>query len=220
MNDITKNEYLQRKQQESGIDRPELPWDDSTGHHIRILDNVFGYDICDRCMDIFDELEDQGLTHNRREHGATHLQRADTSIFYTEMDPMINSGMQEIGEYIKTDIIPSWNIKYPLLDGGLYQGMYNAAMKMQKTRPSEGYHNWHCEAGSGVYDRTSVLAWMIYLNDVEEGGETEFLYQGIRMSPVKGRFICWPAGWTHVHRGNPPLKETKYAITGWINYIV
>ena len=81
MNDITKNEHLQRLQQESGIDRPELPWDDSTGHHIRILDNVFGYDICDRCMDIFDELEDQGLTHNRREHGATHLQRADTSIF-------------------------------------------------------------------------------------------------------------------------------------------
>ena len=61
---------------------------------------------------------------------------------------------------------------------------------------------------------------LIYLNDIEDGGETEFLYQGVRVPPVKGRLIVWPAGFTHVHRGNPPLKETKYAITGWINYVM
>ena len=60
---------------------------------------------------------------------------------------------------------------------------------------------------------------MVYLNDVEEGGETEFLYQSVRVPPVQGRFICWPAGWTHIHRGNPPLKGVKYALTGWINFI-
>ena len=35
---------------------------------------------------------------------------------------------------------------------------------------------------------------MIYLNDIEDGGETEFLYQGVRVPPVKGRLIVWLMG--------------------------
>ena len=30
-----------------------------------------------------------------------------------------------------------------------------------------------------------TLAWMVYLNDVEEGGETEFLYQELKLKPSK-----------------------------------
>ena len=200
--------------------RQELPWDDSLGDHIRILDNVLDHSICDGCIDIFDDLEYRGLCHTRRESGKHYGQMSDTSLYWTEMDAMIHRPMQEIGDWVNNEIIESWQIKYPIVDSGQYSGLYNAQTKMQKTRPGEGYHNWHFEGGSTPYDRTSILAWMVYLNDVEEGGETEFLYQGIRVSPVKGRFVCWPAGWTHVHRGNPPLKQTKYAITGWINYIV
>ena len=30
----------------------------------------------------------------------------------------------------------------------------------------------------------SICAWGLFLNDVEEGGELEFLYQSIRVQPV------------------------------------
>ncbi len=199
--------------------RVELPWDDSYGDHIRILDGIIGDDVCDECIRIFDEHEEHGLTHTRRDYGAHLAQRSDTSIFITEMDTMTNGAIRDIGDWIHNDVIESWQIRYPVIDSGVYSGLYNAQMKMQKTRPSEGYHNWHFEGGSSAYDRTSILAYMVYLNDIEDGGETEFLYQGVRVSPVKGRFVCWPAGFTHVHRGNPPLQDTKYAITGWINYL-
>jgi len=54
-----------------------------------------------------------------------------------------------------------------------------------------------------------------YLNDDFEGGETEFLYQGVRVKPEKGKTVIFPASYTHVHRGNPPIGGTKYIATTW-----
>jgi len=89
---------------------------------------------------------------------------------------------------------------------------------IQRTKPTEGYHAWHCEdAGYGVGKR--VLAYMLYLNDDFDGGETEWLYQKRREAPTEGRMVIWPAGWTHVHRGLPPLNGEKYIVTGWVSTI-
>ena len=63
-----------------------------------------------------------------------------------------------------------------------------------------------------------LLLVMGYLNDVEEGGETEFLYQSKRVKSKKGRIVICPSGFTHTHRGNPPLKGNKYMINGWIEF--
>lgn len=86
--------------------------------------------------------------------------------------------------------------------------------------PNGGFHAWH-------YERTSIrapigfrhLVFMTYLNTVTEGGETEFLYQNVKIKPERGLTLIWPSEWTHVHRG---LKstQTKYIITGWISHIV
>jgi hypothetical protein len=57
---------------------------------------------------------------------------------------------------------------------------------------------------------------MVYLNDVDEGGETEFLYQQVKIKPKRGTVVIWPGGFTHLHRGNPPLKN-KYIATGWLS---
>lgn len=89
--------------------------------------------------------------------------------------------------------------------------------KLQKTAPGGGYHVWHCER-NGMLGAARAFAFMVYLNDVEEGGETEFLYQKMRVTPRKGTVVIWPSDWTHTHRGNPPLSGDKYIYTGWIEY--
>ena len=91
-------------------------------------------------------------------------------------------------------------------------------VKIQKTLKTEGYHIWHVEHAKGNDCDKRVLAYTIYLNTVEEGGETEFLYQSQRVKPVKGRIVIWPAGFPYVHRGNPPLSGEKYIVTSWISY--
>jgi len=91
------------------------------------------------------------------------------------------------------------------------------SMKIQKTLPGEGYHIWHFES-DGLERCSRVAAWSLYLNAVDEGGETEFLYQSIRIPATIGTLAIWPATYTHVHRGNPPLSGEKYLLTGWIEW--
>ena len=99
--------------------------------------------------------------------------------------------------------------------------------KIQKTTPKQGYHVWHIEDMSLIPDDmegfqlyeflTRFGVYTVYLNDVEEGGETEFLMQSLRISPKKGTLCLFPSSYTHLHRGNPPLKGNKYICTGWLH---
>ena len=90
------------------------------------------------------------------------------------------------------------------------------AMKIQKTLATEGYHVWHIEHGKGYENEPRAFVFSIYLNDVEEGGETEFLHFSKRTKPKTGRIVIWPAGFPYLHRGNPPLSCEKYILTSWM----
>lgn len=92
-------------------------------------------------------------------------------------------------------------------------------IKLQMTPPKGGYHVWHCEQDARQHsDR--VLAWTLYLNDIPDGeGETEFLWQGLRVKPKAGRLCIFPAAFTHSHRGNPVYSCDKYIATGWFTFV-
>jgi hypothetical protein len=77
-----------------------------------------------------------------------------------------------------------------------------------------GFHKWHYEnAALMTANRRFVV--QAYLNTINEGGETEFLYQNKRIKAVQGTIIIFPAAYTHVHRGNPPIGQDKYILTTW-----
>ena len=86
---------------------------------------------------------------------------------------------------------------------------------IQRTRPGEYYH-WHVDGGSHAFAlRQLVAVW--YLNDVPgPGGETEFLYQGVRVRPEEGKLLLFPPFWTHEHRGVTLQAGVKYIATTWV----
>jgi len=87
--------------------------------------------------------------------------------------------------------------------------------KLQKTPIKGGYHVWHCEQSS-LTNASRSLVWMIYLNNIPDGeGETEFIFQGLRIKPTVGTVVFFPASFTHTHRGNPVYTKEKYIATGW-----
>jgi hypothetical protein len=82
-----------------------------------------------------------------------------------------------------------------------------------------GYPYWHSEnyPQQGSVDALHRnLLFMFYLNDVEDGGETEFYYQNKKIKPKAGRMVIAPSGFTHTHRGNIPESNDKYILTSWV----
>jgi hypothetical protein len=146
-------------------------------------------------------------------HPPSLNERQDEVIFINSASPQYPADLCEhywkclkqcCEEYMKNYIID--------MEGGLHSWTF----KVHKVKEKQGYHSWHNENCSYEY-RDRLLAFMTYLQAPSEGGETEFLLQSKRIDPVVGRTLIWPAGFTHKHRGNPPLKGEKIYITGWFN---
>lgn len=91
---------------------------------------------------------------------------------------------------------------------------------IQHYTPKQGYHAWHTERSSADSMMSKRhIAFLTYLNDVEDGGETEFYHQDIKIKPQKGLTVFFPADWTHTHRGITSNTQEKYIITGWYSFI-
>jgi hypothetical protein len=105
----------------------------------------------------------------------------------------------------------------------LMRMMYRCApVNLQKyVQGSGGYHHWHSE----IYPQNAscetlhrALLFQYYLNDVADGGETEFFYQQRKVEARAGRLIIAPAGFTHSHKGHVSHSGDKYIATAWIMF--
>ena len=94
----------------------------------------------------------------------------------------------------------------------------NEPVNIQYYKPYEGFRGVHCERSGFKSTIGRHLAFQTYLNTVQDGGETEFIYQQYKCKAVKGKTLIWPVDWTHSHRGIISPTEDKYIITGWYTF--
>jgi len=190
---------------------------------IEIYDNGFPERLCNDLIHWFNLCSEKGFTHHNTPLGSVESPppvsiRSDESIAI----PCDYVSSRSLPDQICQAVFQDLNVcyseyakKYDMVNMHLGQVFF----KIHKVKPGQGYHVWHCENTHTPPSLTRVLAWMSYLKVPEEGGETEFLYQSKRIDPIVGRTLIWPAYFTHMHRGNPPLKGEKYYITGWFETI-
>jgi len=88
---------------------------------------------------------------------------------------------------------------------------------IQRYLPGGHFANLHSERTS-LQNLHRLFAWMTYLNDVDDGGTTDFDYFDIKVKPEKGKTLIWPAEWTHAHTGSILKSGKKYIITGWMHF--
>ena len=185
---------------------------------IDVYENVLSVDQCNQVIEDFNRLSDQGFASNHMNEDRSQIN--DNRIGYSQMLLSLFKD-EDRGDIIHTvgNTLNEYTQKYQ-------EGMFSPETEtltvvegilVQKTRPTEGYHVWHAER-QDVPSSTRAFSWILYLNDVEEGGETEFLYYSKRVKPKTGSLLVFPAGYTHCHRGNPPLTGDKFIMTGWNRY--
>ena len=112
-------------------------------------------------------------------------------------------------------ILEKYIQKYNYLDG-VPKFNINEDYMIQTYPKGGGFKSWHAESCTPIMCKR-LLVFMTYLNDVPDGG-TMFRDQDIIIPAKKGLTLIWPAGFTHVHKGQITDKHEKQIVTGWYSF--
>jgi hypothetical protein len=86
---------------------------------------------------------------------------------------------------------------------------------IERVDPGQGF-GWHVDNTPATWQR--VVAGLLYLRTIDEGGTTEFADQAVNVRPETGKIVLFPPYWTHFHRGVSPVAETKYVMGYFWSY--
>ena len=174
--------------------------------------------VCDRFIEYFNKNKGEqrkGITYTGKQI-INPLNKDSTDISLNIVDDVNKCDV--VKDYEKELLIASdkYIKDFPMVNSNSGWGI-TENFNLQKYNPGQGFHVWHCERAQTNSDR--MLVFMTYLNDVTDGGETEFFFQKYKIQPRKGLTLLWPTDWTYTHRGNVSMSQEKYIATGWFSYV-
>ena len=176
--------------------------------------NIENENLCNEIINFFDKneiLQKKGLTGS----GLDQIKKKTTDITVKPSDlkdykyKCFNNYIDELYKCF-IDYQHQWPfIKNFVVDIGQFN--------VQKYSKGDHFSLIHTER-SGLQTTNRLFAWMTYLNNVEDGGTTDFSHYDIKIKPEIGKTLIWPAEWTHAHSGKILNSGKKYIITGWMNF--
>ena len=175
--------------------------------------------ICNNIVDYFNKKKKENLTYKGEVHnyGTVRIAKEVKDSEELEIHPHNSeTPFKEYRDYLQKSL-EKYLEKYTMLNKVSHFNI-TVGYNIQYYKKGGGFKLYHCERGA-LEHCSRQLVFMTYLNDIEEGGGTEFYYQKIITPAKKGLTLLWPTDWTHTHRGQVSNTEEKYIITGWFNYV-
>ena len=189
---------------------------------IEVYKNTLSDKSCDFVIECFEKYKE--YTHVGRVARGEHLDVKDSlDLNLLKLGKLLPEFLlDEFKEGLKKSI-EKYITKYKLLDDILEMDMWKefaiypyGILAKRYTKGKGGFHKWHQDWGPKNDHAYRYLVCMYYLNDVEEGGETGFYHQNIKVKPTKGSLVIFPAYFTHLHKGHVPISSDKYIINFWL----
>ena len=171
-------------------------------HKINELNNfIAGWYIAPQvCKDLIDFFE----TSENKQKGKTGSGVDITKKVSTDLVIDVNRKDKPILNYYREleKVLAEYTKTYPLAQQMHRSFGLTEEWNIQKYNPKEGYFAKHFERnGSNFFNMARHLVFMTYLNDVNDGGETEFVLQKLKVKPETGLTLIWGSDWTFTHRG-------------------
>ncbi len=174
--------------------------------------DVLSKETCQQIIDMFEESEQHegeiiiGIDYSTKKTREVNI----IGTKWEEIDNIISSILAtSIFEYAKNLEI-TVNNNHILKE--LNKNITDTGYQIQKYIKGDGFYKWHNDFTIASEKSCRIVTFIFYLNDVEEGGETYF-YNG-KIKPETGKLLLFPATWTYNHKGNMPISNDKYIITG------
>jgi len=179
--------------------------------YIRTYDEVVDMNICLNAINLFrSESENIERVDNPQMEtlNVTNLAEANNAEWQLIHNQIVTAVGYVAKQYaMDLDCLTSWPKE---------NGMEQIRLHKYTAELSDHYPK-HIDVG-GYDSARRFMGFFIYLNDVEEGGETYFDDLDIKIKPVQGRILAFPPMWQYAHSGLPPVSNTKYIMTTYLHY--
>lgn len=184
--------------------------------YIYLKPNSISHEVCDFLIDLFESAE-PGVVKTGTVVGGFLPEIKKT--FDMKLNPSINKFDQTLYHEISLTLNSYFEGSKHKKVAPLLKNISDNGYHIQKYESNSGYYNYHEDemieyTGNTVKKRVLTFIW--YLNTVEQGGETEFFNGRIKIKPEKGKLLVFPSTWTYMHKGNIPVSNDKYIVTGWV----
>lgn len=195
---------------EQSADAMQVSPNRDLARYVQWFDNALQPEFCQRMIDAFQEL-DRFQTRNGR--GAmTALQ----SSAWTELNvsKVADASFETLFREQVLHYLDLYNQRSPqTLPIPPRNRLENLRIKRYLAEENDQFQP-HFDAMDYTCNRYMVFIW--YLNDVAEGGETEFCDLGLRIPARAGRLLMFPPYWMYQHAGLPPRSNDKYIISTYL----
>ncbi len=190
---------------------------------IAIYDDVLSPETCQTLLDIispnYESLSYEGRTMGGVTPKTKYSRDAALSMQYFqehghEWSSTLQSIENEIAGHL-TGLISQYRSEFQALYD--WERIEDSGFQIQRYEKNMGYYRPHVDSLPGTEAGNRVLACIIYLNTVENGGSTRFPIHEVRVNPIQGRIVLFPATWTHLHEGMPPISNDKWIISTFLN---
>lgn len=128
---------------------------------------------------------------------------------HVSLDVYCNKLIKDINNVVISDI----NRNIYLNDFTVNRQLRDYGYQIQKYEKNKGHYTWHNDF---ILEKKELryISFIWYLNDIIDGGESEFLFGKIK--PTSGKLLFFPSTWTYIYRENVPISDNKYVIVGWL----
>jgi hypothetical protein len=109
--------------------------------------------------------------------------------------------------------------KYPSLNWILKAGpIYDIGFVIKKySKEDRDFYSEHIDVGDDKGSNRFISS-ILYLNNIEKGGETVFPLHNKEIIPESGKVAMFPPFWTHPHKANIPISDDKYIVNTFLKF--